>query len=338
MELCRIPVCYLRSKTLFVDDSQDFLMNFSLQLPDDFNYQLHTSPNSAQHVLQHIENTQALYHACLGKQIQTQGSPLTTQGLQIDISEIYKILYNPDRFAEIGVVVVDYAMPGMDGITFCEHIKHLPFGRILLTGKADERIAIKAFNDGLIDCYAQKHDPMLAATIKHNIQTLQKRYFQRLSNSLNHILSINGLNCLNDPEFFDLFEQIIANHHIVEYYLVDTGGSFLMLDNQANCHFLLVKTDEDLRYYQEMACDTQAPQTVLDKLATGNFLPSCLLYDNTHATSPDWSQPLIPLKQLQGRQHYHYALTNELHGFDLKLEQISPFEVYLHKHLVHNTD
>ena len=59
-------------------------------------------------------------------------------------------------------MVVDYSMPEVDGIQFLTSIRNANCMKILLTGIADEREAVAAFNAGLIDCYLKKTDVEMA--------------------------------------------------------------------------------------------------------------------------------------------------------------------------------
>jgi CheY-like chemotaxis protein len=75
------------------------------------------------------------------------------------IHEIYKVIYNPRRYEEISTVIVDYDMPSMKGLEFCEKLQNPYIRKILYTGVAGEGLAIEAFNKGLIDGYIRKGDP-----------------------------------------------------------------------------------------------------------------------------------------------------------------------------------
>jgi putative two-component system response regulator len=57
-----------------------------------------------------------------------------------------------------GVIIADYMMPGLDGITFLRRCRDLhPFGtRILLTGYADKENAIRAINEAGLYYYLEK--------------------------------------------------------------------------------------------------------------------------------------------------------------------------------------
>jgi DNA-binding NtrC family response regulator len=62
------------------------------------------------------------------------------------------------KTSEIDIVVSDYLMPDMDGLTFLDHVKAIKpeVPRIILTGYADKENAIKAINDVGLFQYIEK--------------------------------------------------------------------------------------------------------------------------------------------------------------------------------------
>ena len=64
---------------------------------------------------------------------------------------IRNVVHDPDRFAEVSVAIVDYDMPGENGMEICRRLRNHPVRTVMLTGKADEKLATSAFNQGLID-------------------------------------------------------------------------------------------------------------------------------------------------------------------------------------------
>lgn len=64
-----------------------------------------------------------------------------------------------ERFGLTRVCVFDYAMLGMDGLQALGELTDHQGGRILLTGQADEHVAVSAFNRGLINQFIAKQAP-----------------------------------------------------------------------------------------------------------------------------------------------------------------------------------
>ncbi|HSH45203.1 MAG TPA: response regulator [Longimicrobiales bacterium] len=60
--------------------------------------------------------------------------------------------------ADLNVVIADFMMPSMDGITFLQHLRDLQpqATRMLLTGYADKENAIRAINEAGLYYYLEK--------------------------------------------------------------------------------------------------------------------------------------------------------------------------------------
>lgn len=88
------------------------------------------------------------------------------------------LAYLADR--EVSLVLSDYLMPDMDGISFLGEVKKLQPGvpRVLLTGHADKDTAIQAINDIGLFQYVEKpwdNDDLLL-TLRNGVQ---RRHLQR---------------------------------------------------------------------------------------------------------------------------------------------------------------
>lgn len=326
-----IPTCYFPSTVMFVDDSRDFLTNFTLQLDDDLTYRLFDSPFHALEKIHDVHQSKQLSESCLSEYLESGDLKGNNYTLSLDLAALHWEVYNPQRFAEISVVVVDYAMPGMNGLEFCRKMENSPIKRILLTGRADEQTVIEAFNDGIIDLYIQKHNPNITQLINESIANMQRAYFQNMSSIVIRMLSAKSPSCLEDPVFHKLFNKIIDENHIVEYYLTDNSGSFLMLDADGNIFYLIVKNEQDLQLYYEVAFDNQTPKQVLDDLRSGRKIPY-FWKDEMFFQSEwnDWATYLCPAEKISGQtQDYYYAFVSNPALSDVKTDKILSYHAYL---------
>ena len=303
-----IPTCYFPSTALFVDDSHDFLLNFVLQLDEGVAYRIFDAPAKA---LSYINSKRSeadlVSQYCLSEYTEAKNCPLTNHTINLDLAAIHAEIYNPYRFSEISVVVVDYAMPGMDGLEFCRRIENSNLKKILLTGQADEKLAIAAFNEGLIHRYIKKSDINAAEQISKSIADLQLQYFQVMSDMVVRMLSVTSPGCLHDNKFAHFFRQLREEKGLVEFYLVDNSGSFLMLDDNANVSFLIVKSEEDIRLYYDLALDNGADVAVLDQLASGEKIPGLWQVNSSSSKWKEWSKCLVPAKKFISEETYYYA-------------------------------
>lgn len=155
-------------------------------------------------------------------------------------------IYSSERFDQVSTVVVDYTMPGMNGLEFCAHIQDTSIQKIILTGEADESIAIKAFNEGLIQGFIKKNDLKVFDKLNAMIHKRQLEFFKSLTQ-----WTIEGAKedifgtVLQDPEFIRIFQDILTKFNIVEYYLIDAVGKFLLLDSEGQVSALLVYNEQE---------------------------------------------------------------------------------------------
>jgi CheY-like chemotaxis protein len=322
-----IPTCYFPSTALFLDDSRDFLLNFVLQLDENVSYRIFDAPLEALDCLNKKRcEVDLLSRHCLSEYTEAKNCPLTNHTINLDLAAIHAEIYNPSRFSEISVVVVDYAMPGMDGLEFCRRMENSNIKKILLTGQADENMAISAFNEGLIHRYIKKSDVNVAELITKSIYDLQLEYFQSMSEMVVRMLSVNSPSCLQDKKFSSFFRQLCKEHRILEYYLLDNSGSFLMLNVDAEMSFLIVKNAADLRLQYDYALDNGASNAILDQLANGEKI---LGVWQANEQWKDWSHYLVDANRLIADETYYYAYVQDNIPFDFRQKKILSYHRYL---------
>ena len=325
-----IPTCYFPSTALFLDDSHDFLLNFVLQLDEGVAYRIFDSPCRALDYIHYKRGELDLVSQhCLSEYTEAKKCPLTNHTINLDLAAIHAEVYNPHRFSEISVVVVDYAMPEMDGLEFCRRIESDNIKKILLTGQGDDKLAIAAFNEGLIHRYIKKSDVNAAAQVTKSIYDLQFQYFQSMSEMVVRMLSINSPCCLRDKKFINFFRQLREENGIIEYYLVDNSGSFFMLDDDANVSFLIVKNAGDVRLHYDLGLDHGASDEILDALLNGDKIPGFWQANALSTQSQDWSSCLVPANRFTSDETYYYAYLKGNVLFDVRQQKILSYHRFL---------
>ncbi len=82
---------------------------------------------------------------------------LCRYSVNIEIAQIYQELWDRQRFTRTAILIVDYDMPGLNGLELARRLKSkLAIKVMLLTGEADQQTAITAFNQGEIDRFLPK--------------------------------------------------------------------------------------------------------------------------------------------------------------------------------------
>ena len=327
MSQVAIPICFFPGTTYFVDDSRDFLVNFTLQLDDNLAYKLFSSPFDALDSLETSRHVfQGLNERCMSEYLESTAWPLTSQTVNVDLGAIHSEVNNPNRFSEVTVIVVDYAMPGMNGLDFFRKIKDLPVKKIMLTGQADEQIAVQAFNENVIDKFIRKNQADVAEQITQSIADLHLQYFKEMSEMIIKMLSLNASHFLLDPKFSNFIAEMCKKNNIIEYYLTENSGSFLMLDADGNSYSLIVKSEQDLKLYYELACDNHAPEDTLEALRTGQKIP---YFCNNVEEWNEWSTSLHPAEKVACEQTYYFGLVKDTAPFDIQKEGLRSYNQFL---------
>ena len=160
------------------------------------------------------------------------------QSILLNVNRVHSQIYDENRFAKISAVIVDYSMPGIDGVELCSKISDSNIQRILLTGVADENVAIDAFNNGYINRFARKSSSNIVSDVIQSVNWAIHQYFSAYTSDLMKYLPAKEMNNLRDPIFANFFYGTCLNRSYIEYYMLDTFGSYLFLreDGRAMPH------------------------------------------------------------------------------------------------------
>ena len=309
------PVCHLfyyPTQVVLVDDDPDFLDAVSLILPRDLNYRLF---QSARQALTYINDAQQ--HAELIRRVYSsyKTGPFDSDTLtHIEINELYKEIYNAQRFSTPSVVVIDYSMPSMNGLELCASLTNPYVKRILLTGQADTELAVQAFNAGLIDQFISKKDQDLEAKLKRSIATLQQQYFSKSFKLITDPVIANSQSrFVNNADFIAYFNSLRNRNKFIEYYLIDEPYSgFALLNAKGELSILLILTETGLEEHIRQCTTVGAPAQLLAALRKGELVPLFNVSDdNEHIKkilTDDWKKYYVPAKKVCAQVPYYCAL------------------------------
>jgi len=198
---------------------------------------------------------------------------LSHMPVDLNIKKLSELFLNTDRYDEISILVVDYKMPGMDGIEVCRFLKNFQMKKILLTGEADHPKAVNAFNEGIIDRYIRKDTQNLSDQIKEHINSLNQQYFYENTRLLLSHLEVEQRLPVSDPVFISFFNKLCEERKIKEYYLIDKYGSFCIVDEDKNIFYLIIHTEKTLNTFVEVYRDAKWAQDLLEKTKRHELVP-----------------------------------------------------------------
>ena len=217
---------------------------------------------------------------------------------------------NQERYNQISVVVLDYHMPGMNGLELREAFANPFIKIIMLTGAADETLAVKAFNQGLIYQYVRKQDHHFVEHLIDAIIKAHQNYFNELSELPLKLLRNDFYpTALSDLAFQDYFYNILTTHRIKEYYLAEATGSFIMIDEKQKLHSLITLSDHLIEtilttYEADMITHDQVEAIEQRKLIPCYYNP----FSNIHYTTENLSSFLHTPTIIQGQHHKFYCV------------------------------
>lgn len=167
--------------------------------------------------------------------------------IEFNYNNILELINAPEIKKEIAVLISDYYMPEVDGISLCQQLKDYPFKKLLLTDSNDYKAGLSAFNKGIINQFVNKSTP--AEEILNKVEELSFMYFADISNLLKQHLESEHQLPLSDKLFINYFMNLFKELQIKEFYLADKNGSILMIDDNNVKSLLIVHTDKSLSQF-----------------------------------------------------------------------------------------
>jgi CheY-like chemotaxis protein len=314
-----VPCLKFPTTLIIVDDNPEFLNNIELILGGEYPYK---SFSSAKEALAFIKKQDIALQELIDKylSVNVEDVELSSPTAKLNIPNIHHVLYNSDRFSLSSVVVTDFAMPDMNGIELCEHLKNSLIKTIMLTGEAGYDLAVSGFNEGLLDQFVLKSESDFFDKIKQFVVNLETKLFEEISKSLLKIISGKlERSIFSDPAFIKLFESLVKKHEIIEYYLLDSSGSYLMLNGVGQVFWLIVKNEKDMNILYEVAEEETKDKVLINAIKNKEKLAFLLNPDKQFLSPKSWR--LEDAHPIKGRETYYYSFvegTNEYYKLETK--------------------
>ncbi len=177
------------------------------------------------------------------------------------------------RIKEVSVLVVDYSMPSMNGIEFCEKIKSSSIKKILLTGYGTPADAVRAFNNNTIHYYLKKNDENMLQDLEVAIQQLQHAYFNELSSSLKAGAIDSGTPFFGDPQLARYFEDACESLGVIEYYYLTNPSRFALRTSDKGNFSCVIYTEDDIAEHLQILLEEGAPEALSSAIGSRKFVP-----------------------------------------------------------------
>ncbi|MCW5649958.1 MAG: response regulator [Ramlibacter sp.] len=277
---------------MFLDDDPDYLEMLALVLPRHWHLRLFLHPHEC---INYLQQEPPFWEADAWNQQQLvdhwrDGKPMIPQILG------YWSKYT-ERYALTRICVVDYSMPGMDGLQTLGELVEWPGSRVLLTGQADEQVAVNAFNRGLIDQFIAKQAPDISRRLidatDHLMEASNPRHAQiwraTLTPEQNALLRVPSVGR-------DLRE--LASKRWIEHVVIGDPFGVLGMDAQGQVTWLQLEPAGGLSDLAELSEAEGIKASALEDIRTGRKLVDLELRQALGGKSPPELNPAFSI----GRQ------------------------------------
>lgn len=311
MELDYLSLYFHPAKICFLDDNERFLKNNILGLDPKFSYCQYHDPLLALNILEKnkakIFNDRQMIKAL--DNIESLDEPVNKHALMVNLNPLHQQLFNHDKVDEISVLVVDYAMPRMNGLEVCQQLRDHPVKKLMITGQADHKLAVEAFNQGLIDFFILKDEEKFYDKLNQAIDRLHRKYFFDLSKALASNLEKLDLFCLRDKNVRQYFAAYFKENNIREAYLIDGAGSYLFINQKSNASIIAVKNEAEMAELANIAQGQDASAKFIDALAKRSKMLYFWQEDDYYASPSEWGKYLFPCTTLLGQDKALYYVS-----------------------------
>lgn len=325
-----IACCHFPTTLLLLDDDEDFLESIRGVLSEKYKNICTSDMQKAREIL---INNRGWAGSSMQKGItrtySEEDSSLFT--ISMNFSQLKDQIYDLNRFKHITVAIIDYDMPERNGLEFIRDIDDSQIKIIMLTGKAQQSTVIKAFNEREIHRYVSKGDPDYLNTLLQYTSQLQDEFFFDFSKSILDSLKDSETKIFENKAFIKLFNNTLHENEIIEYYLLDESGSFLLLDQTGkNQIWLIIKSEADMQNFYDLAKDdSDTPAYILKQLRDRKSLTHFKNKDENNALAKYWH--LVDAHPLDEKKEYYYAIIKNDKNFLIETSAIKSYYKFLNQ-------
>ncbi len=316
--------------TLILDDNDSFLESMVLALKGKFLTRISTSAEEALQIIAVNSSTNYFDKGCFDvaiKNIENDNEDtIVTMG--INIKEISMQLFNSNRYSLISNILLDYSMPKINGLDFCSRLTQSKIIKMMLTGEADLSTAVTAFNNGLINMFFQKGCDNMLELIDSAINDAQCLYFERIGTPLIDAICGNNNHILKNDYYWNYFNKLCSKLNIVEYYLIDRNGSFLLLDENAKPYWFIIRTEQDFISLHEIAIGNNAIKSIISNIHRRIKIPLLMSESAQKLPVNCWENYLYKVEYFPNLKEVYYILIEKENFGEMDFSNVRSYKNY----------
>ena len=274
---------------LFLDDDTEYLDMLGMVMPAHWQVELFSRPAA---FTRRMQGEPARWEADTAAQLRMiercrQGQPLLPQMLRYWAN-------HPQRHQLAKTCVIDHTMPGINGLQVLETLIDWPGSRVLLTGQADEQVAVQAFNQGLIDQFVPKQARDITRLLMGALRKLGRAAHPRVNTLWRATLRSTQQSILQIPSVAQAL-QAFTEKHWVEYVVLDQPFGLLGMDTDGCCQWLQLEPVASLGDLAELVSSAGLGLETVRAVESGQRLAAIELHQQLSLRGPVRTAPTMPM-------------------------------------------
>lgn len=254
-----------------VDDDRNFLELLAMALPSSLSVQYFSKTRTFIERIQHSTLLAQRDFALFNKALNS-----TTEAEHTIIRLLHYWHNNPQRWSICELGILDYAMPRLNGLEVLGMLPEWPGKRMLLTGVADERVAVEAFNQMLIHRYIPKHTEDVIDKFCAAVREISPQFHMPYQQLVRTQLNDAQISLLKSESASKALRHF-ADMHWIEYVVLDNPFGVLGLSSTGGLSWLQLERSCDIEDLKIIAALEPWSTDVLAAIEQGNVLSNSLL-------------------------------------------------------------
>lgn len=281
------PLIKTRPRVAFLDDDAQFIDALMTVLSQEASAQFFTKTAYLDEALTRTRTArqaeQALW-AALGSSVAAS-----------QLSSAFAYLSNKGRSSVFCIIVVDHMMPGERGRDYCARHADEGLYRILLTGMADNDLAVAAFNAGDIDYFIPKQSRGLLTKLGGALRETQSRLDARAAAGLQAAADPLVIAALNEPSIRQDLTRLMSDYGVEEYIFLNQPLGISAITGDGHQLWFQLETPQSLQELANLLAESQAAPEQIQLVQQGLQTVNIELASQLPGQSEPGSAKLISL-------------------------------------------
>jgi FixJ family two-component response regulator len=302
------PLSRQAGSIVFVDDDVNFLATIKGVMAPDWNIQTFARPSE---FVDHIKAKVAVERDMDSFQRGSVERYRNNGSAAVEVFRYWSAF--PERYSLPKVVVIDYYMPGLNGLEALSQLDGWSGKKILLTGVADETLVCKAFNNRVIDYYIPKQNSKLITQLSEAIQLMVNSFSDSASMGWNAwFMSMRPEQriFLNDPGVSKALFEFVGNNH--EHVAIGDPFGVMALGHSGGVKWLQLETTSTLNDAAALAANAGADAESVQAIRYGRALSNARINTALGLSTENLSTPVTISLRIPGVNETVYGAVFDL--------------------------